>query len=509
MSENKFCPDKYDLLSGVLLFLCAAFSLGQIPVSPQFMDSYYHLSCANAFLRSGGWVGMDWWSIAPAEKAHLYPPLFHFLLSGLRALGLTGLQAIRLCEFASRPLFFFALWLVFRRQISAAFAFYFLLLGFTFFPLYVCVSGNLPASLAIIFGVLAWAGAREGRIAGAALLLGLAYYTHTGAALIFSISMCFAGAVLNKDGRGYLKSAGLGLLLAGPMLCHQLKHMSELTIVPLVESLSVCFDAPVIGLGLISFCFFLKTRKNQFGLLFCGYLIGSGIVFFKYPYRLLCAQGALGFIWPAAAYLGGKFEKLSDKKSYQIPLLVTALFFFLHPVLNLNDGKLNIDVFSSTYAKIISGAWRDDVKLAGIYDEELYGPVIERINRKTAEDAVISSNSELCAQIFSALSARAGAQTTYKEIGRDIRHPFLAGNLIVWLKNSDFESSAGKNAPALEKIYENEMFSVFNNPKFTGKLAVPKAEISFSWIILALAGVFAVLIFDMKRLIPGQNRHRT
>lgn len=486
----------YDLMSFALLIICIVFSFGQLPTSPQFMDGYYHLSCANAFLRSGGWVGTDWWSVAPEYRPHLYPPVFHLILSFLRAIGLGGLQSLQLCELLSRPLFFFVLWYVFRKQISAAFAYFFFLIAFSFFPLYVCIAGNLPATLAIVFGVLAWAAASEGKPVSGALFLGLAFYTHTGVALIFLISLLISGV----GGRVYLNIAGYGLLTALPMLYHQARHLSELSVVQLVESLSLCVDVIVLGLGLLACRDFLKTRKERYGLLFLGYLIGSAVIFFKYPYRFFCAQGALGGIWLAALYLGNRFSLLSGKKAYGAVLLITIGFFLLHPVLTWNKGKPGIDAAAATYAKIISGGWRDEVKLAGVYDRQLYGPVVEQINRTTAANGIVSSNSELCAQIFSALSDRAGAQTTYKEVGRGIAHPFFAGTTVVWLKKTGFVY------PALTKTYENELFGVFSNSGCAGITVVPNAGVPFWLIGLFLAVVAAVLVRDRQRTVPAVGR---
>ena len=59
--------------------LIAIFCLLQVlrwQIMPQFMDIYYHLSCAWGFIQAGGYSGWDFWQYAPVGRTHIYPPVF-------------------------------------------------------------------------------------------------------------------------------------------------------------------------------------------------------------------------------------------------------------------------------------------------------------------------------------------------------------------------------------------------------------------------------------------------
>ncbi len=148
--------NRFDLASLGLVVFVAVFSLVRFNDPPQFLDAYYHLLVANGFIKSGGWVGWAWWDFAPLGRPQVYPPLYHFVLVFLKTIGFSGLKAIKFTEALINPLFFFSLWYTFRKLVNQRFSFFSTLLLSSFFAFYASVSGNIPASLALIFGFFTW-----------------------------------------------------------------------------------------------------------------------------------------------------------------------------------------------------------------------------------------------------------------------------------------------------------------------------------------------------------------
>ena len=141
--------DRYDLASMGIIVLIILFFAIRFQYLPQFVDDYYHLSAANGFIRSGGWVGWSWWDFAPHGRPQIYPPVYHFLLAFLQKGGLSGLTSIRIAEVFIPCVFFFTLWYVIRFLTTSLSAFFTLLISSSFFSFYSAASANIPATLAL------------------------------------------------------------------------------------------------------------------------------------------------------------------------------------------------------------------------------------------------------------------------------------------------------------------------------------------------------------------------
>jgi hypothetical protein len=257
------------LFSISLLALIALFSLIRFNYLPQFVDGYYHLSCANALIKSGGWVGVDWWHFAPVGRPYLYPPLYHLLLAALKSCGLTGLTLLRITEVLITPCFFFVIWYVVKARKSDRFAFLFLLLTSSFFTFYSSVSGNLPASLAIIFGFLTWHLFTRGKLASAIALAAVSFYTHSAISWIFIISWIFLAVFNRQYRRSALKLIFISLLLAVPIIYHQLVNWHYLNFSILGETYLIQYSLAIIILGILGLL--INFRPRVFNLLFLGY----------------------------------------------------------------------------------------------------------------------------------------------------------------------------------------------------------------------------------------------
>ncbi len=469
---------RYDLISLSVIALVSIFSLCRFNYLPQFIDGYYHLSVANAFLKSGGWVGWSWWDFAPLGRPHLYPPLYHFILAGLIKSGISGINAVRLTEVSIVPLFFINVWYVFRRLTGVKFAFFttFILSGF--FPFYSSVSANVPASLALIFGVFTWFFTARRQTRRAVLMLTLCFYTHAAIPWLFFISLVFA-AVFDQDYRKIiLKIIILSLIFYSPLLDHQIKYLSYLNIKVWAEASYTYVNIFVMLFGLFSL--FKNLRNNTLAYrFFLGYVLAGAVIFAKYPYRFFSAQGFIGPALISAWLLEQAVKPLKGLGLHLFVVAVSVYLFLFSSILSINRGDPKVELMASTCYKFINGSMLDVGQYQSSFYPGYYNDVIAVIKKNTSPDDIISSNVMVISQIFSSLCNRPCANSMLMETRpKNISHGYENSKIIVWLK--DVAGSKGDfKHTGWEKILENDILYVFLNHNCRVKAVILPAKIRF------------------------------
>ncbi|MCM8823365.1 MAG: hypothetical protein NC822_01670 [Candidatus Omnitrophica bacterium] len=491
--ENQKEDRIYNILSFILLTLVTIFSIVRFPYLPQFIDGYYHLSCANGFIKSGGWVGIAWWDFAPLGRPHLYPPLYHFIIVFLKTIGVEGLTAIRLTEISIVPLFFFSLWYIFKKEISIVFAFFFLLISTSFFSFYTSVSANLPASIALILSIFSGYFLKKKKIVSSILFLVLAFYTHAAIPWITLISLIFI-ACLSKDyGKSSLKVILVSLCLASFLLFHQIRYFNYINLSILKEVMFSHFSIFILVSGIISFFLNFK-REDFFRLFFMGLILGSIIVFFKYPYRLFSSQGMLGWIF-YSSYLCEQVVRIIKSKwiNFVFLILVVYLFFF-HSTIDLEEGKAKFNLFSSTYHYLSSGKFTYFLEYASLFFPQHYLPVANIIKTFSEENEIIVSNLNFSSQVFSSLTNRPTSRSILSEVKgfRDFS-VYRVAKIIIWVKPFTRKLAYLQEKLDLNKLYENDMFLVYFNPHCSIKVLPIRAKISF--IFISSLFLFCLFIF--------------
>jgi len=490
-----------DLLSASILAFLALFSIARFNDLPQFFDGYYHLSCANAFIKSGGWVGIDWWSAVPEKLPHLYPPAYHLIIVFLKSVGLSGINAIRLTESLAIPLFFLILWFVFRKNLGSLFSFFFVLIGSSFFSFFVSISGNVPATMALICGILSLHFLRGKRFLPAVCFLTLAFYTHPGIPWIFFISFLFL-LILSKEHRIISMKLILGaLFLSLPIIYHQIKNVKHVNFEFLGENSFIHFNIFVLVFGLFSIFLFIKNR-DFFVLLFSGYCLGAAFVFLKYPFRFFSAQGMLGFILLVAYFLKFLVMKFRGIERIAIFLFIGLYLFLFSSTIDLNEKKYELNLFNSTYYNLASGNFIDNIHFASFFNSDEHGPAISRIQKLSDEFDVIVSDLSLPSRMFSALANR---PTSFSALGEvkslKSKDPYSVAKIIIGHKpySSNFNRLLDKLK--LSQVFENERVGLFINPIYQDSLVPVKAKISFKVIILILIFFSFLFIPDMLKFI--------
>ncbi len=495
----------YNALSIGILALISVLSFIRFNYLPQFIDGYYHLSCANAFIKSGGWTGIDWWDYAPYGRPHLYPPFYHLLLSLMIYFGIGGMNSLKIIGVTIVPLFFFSLWYIFRKDISCSFSFLFLIITSSFFSLYSSVSGNVPASFAIIFGVLSWHYLKKKKVISSALFLALAFYTHAGMPWVFVISLIVLSIFYREYRKLSLQILLIALMAGAPFIIHELQYVRYVNLIILRETMFSHYSILILTVGIAAAVYLFK-KKDFFVILFFGYTIGSVMVFCKYPYRFFSAQGMLGVSLLAAYLLYEAQKSIGNKKGWAEFSFIVICFFFIHPTVELNNGKLKPHFLNSTYYNIASGKFIKMLEFNSLFYPRYYLPLANVIINNTNNNDIITSNIKPAAQIFSAITNRPVSCSVFGEVKGFKRFSrYGVAKVIVWVRPDYKELAYWTKKLRLVPIYENSIAIILLNHSYSKAVPI-KAEVSFKMIILYAVSFFFIFAADNAKIF-NWRRH--
>jgi len=485
--------DRFDLYSLGLGSLLLIFTLVRFPFMPQFIDAYYHLSSANGFLQSGGWTGWSWWDFAPAGRPQLYPPLYHFILAGLQKIGVSGLNALRFCEVSVPCLFFVSFWYVVRRLAGSVCALFSLLLAGSFFSFYTSTAIHIPATLALVFGLLTWYFTSRKQWLKAGLFLLLCFYTHSAVPWIISGSLLFLLPFASFR-RIVIKENLLALILALPLLVHQFRFRGYVLFDSSQQLYFVHFSP-----ALIFFTFWALLsgeKKDPVRSLFLGYCAVSLAVFWRYPYRFFSAQGILGLALISAWSLSRLLSVLPQPKKKILFVSVLVFFSVFHPTVDLDLGRPGFNPVNSTYANFIFGRTHDLLEFRSVYVPDQLNPVFDYLKEHVARDQIVVSNSVVISQMSTAFTGRANSSAMLREVtsGEKNTNPYAPAKLIVWLKTKDRRINRLAEIFSWQKIGETDIALIYLSP-FTQARAYPhQAAVPF-FMIFSLLGLVLVLLF--------------
>jgi hypothetical protein len=445
---------------------------------------------------SGGWVGWDWWSYAPQGRPHLYPPFYHLILVLLKFCGISGINSVIVSEFFILPVFFLVIWITLSKIAGKRVSFFTLFLLSGFLPFYASITENIPASLAIIFGFLSLYLLKKKNWIRSAVWLGLAFYTSTNISLIFAVAYLWAACFDKQSRPAYFKVTLFAFLAALPFLMHQLKYLNYLNI-------RILKEAGLSRLNLFVFltalpALFFLTKDKQKLPVFSGLLLGSIIIFARYPYRLLCAQGLIG----AALLSSYTLEKiwLTLDKPKQVAALLSVLIYiaFFNVSIGFQGDKITASKQDAAYYRIFTGRIYEFLKFKPILTDAHSGAIVSAVRDNSCPFDIIGCNIPPVSQVFGALTQRPSLGSIPVEIKADKAFDPENSKIFIRLKIEDTEKQSFLLSKGWEKITENGIAEVFlnkNNPR-PAQAVKSKVSFIFIWIIFLL-----VIILYIKN--PG------
>lgn len=501
-------------------------------ILPQFMDIYYHLLTAWGFIQSGGYSGWDFWQYAPVGRVHIYPPFLHIFIALFIKIGVNQVILAKTLEMIMPVSFLFAAWSFIRKNYSQRLAFFVILLAVASFSFYMNLINHIPATMAMIFGILAFDQILQGKSRRAVILITLCFYTHIGISWFIFLSVLSYGLFNLESRKRCLSIAGCALILAIPVIFKQTVNIGYIT------SLGISLnEANLLQLKIIEYILAFFGLKIVFKLqgkykLFLSFFISS-LIFLIYPYRFFSAEGYFPIIFLAAVALDSLYEKNKLNRLFKSGFAVFLLFiFFLSPTVICNNSIVESPVFadsSKTSANAEGGSGVDikeenrsgrvcNFKFAhsafmgmifpldnkrgfsnSIWFPKQYLSAADFIRKNSEENDILYCTSSLLGVCLASLSERATANGLFPEINVSKPfNPFLVSKLIIITKDKDISwISKVANDYKLIWLGENKLFIFYKNPASNYKMLPVKAFLPF-WAI-CLFGFLFVFIFFLKR----------
>lgn len=508
MPENKKAFS-WDFYSRLIIISYCLLQILRWQMLPQFMDVYYHLLTAWGFIRAGGYSGWDFWQYAPYGRIHLYPPVFHIILASLIKLGIGKIILAKFFEVIMPVAFLSTLWYFLRKNFSRRLAFFAVLTFSSSFTFYLSLINYIPASLAFIFGILAFHQLLQGKSRKALLLFVLCFYTHIGAAWFFAFSLFFYGA-LNKQYRRPCFLIFIPIfILSSPILFKQLSGLKFISALGINLNEKYLCQFKIIDYLLAFWGLFLVFKRDARYRLFLSLFLAS-FIFLVYPYRFFSAQGYLPIIFLSALSLDTLYEKLSSQEAFstfrllilrrvakkglaRYLLIVSAVFLLLiSPTIAMNmpdkASRLNyrLRLFDSAFTNMLFAKGKT------IWYPKDYLSAVALIKDNSQDDDIIYSSLSITGVALAGIAGRATANALLPEIGPSRKFdPFSLSKIIIFTQDDDRDTIKRITAKYnLHKIGENRLFIFYTNPLCKAKAVISKASLPF-WIIFVFTLTFA------------------
>jgi hypothetical protein len=464
------------------------------------------------FDEAGGFVKESFWEYAPVGRVHLYPPLLHFLMLALYKLGFSALSIARFFEFIIYPLLLFIIYKVISRLFSERLAFFSLLAGSSVYSFYLSAINFIPASIALILGLLTYLFIENRKIVTSVILLSLSFYVHPGIPWFFTGSIILYGIFNRKRLRDSLLTVIYALILSGPILIYEYIFRRYIALWGVYENFLLEFNLWVL-LAAIPGIFIVLRKKGKHHIFLSLLLMGIFMLLTKYKYRYLCGHGILGAIFLCALSLDAIYEKFSNylfnrKKNYLylrvLFIIIVILFFAVAPSIQFQGGHLRFVVMSSTYMNFVPNYYNfQRGNEITIYFAEFWEEIAQIVENNSSVDDIIYCNMPYSAGVISILSKRASSTAMLQEIKPfRIFDPIIYSRLVIWIKNPegifDKRLSLAIRKYSLEKIAETQIAYIYKNPLARGRKKEIKAVVS-NWTVYSILFILAaVIIWDNK-----------
>lgn len=498
-SAKKWTVYSYLIIAFLFLLL-----LLKWPLLPNFVDIYYHLSVAEGFARSGGFSAHDFWSYAPAGRANLYPPLFHFLILILMKSGLSAIFIARLLDLVTFPLFLAVIWFFMRQLFNQQLAFFAVLISSSLYSFYLATSNFMPLTFAFMFGLLSLWALRKHKIISASIFLSLCFYTHAQTPWFFILTYILYGVFDRANLLRCLKVVFLGILLSLPIIIYLLANLNSYHPRLAYENFILELNLYII-LAAFSLKKVLQGKSGYYLLLSLGLSVFAFA--FSYPYRYISGQGLLGWILLSSIGLGRIYERIKQKNAERVFIIaLIVLFLLISPALIFKrDKKVSLSIFNSTYINLVSpekSAERPNDY--SISSSRFIDELIKIVRNNSQNGDIIFTNLNFAGTVISSLTDRADALGMVREVLPKLNYdPILNARLIIWFK--DYEGAQDKNLKPvvtkynLEKVSETDIAYIYRNNYTRSKEQVSKADIPNVIILTIFLFTACLLVWDLAR----------
>ncbi len=495
VNENS---QSWDLYSVLIIGWALTFQLIRWPIFPMFIDIYYHLNVMLGFSKAGGYVTHAFWEFAPIGRAHVYPPLLHFLMLGFYKIGLSKLFIARAFSVFIYPALLFSIWYFIRYVTHKRIAFFVLLMLSSSYYFYLETCNILAFSLGLCFGVWALFFMKKGKSLSMAILLLFSLYSHATAGWLILLTIVCYG-FLDKSLRSSFKVIIAAIVLYSPFIIHQIinRHYFHLVNVKAMHYLE--FNVLVYLLAIFGY-FVYMSRIKQHNKIYLAILLGFIPLSFIYPQRFLSGQGFIAIILFAGFGLDKSFKFLKEKG--WVALMIFVLFYFFLPAVNVYKKDVSFKSMNSLFVNMLPEFTSSIQHNARpIYNPKFIDPIVEIIKENSGEDEIIYSNFSYIAGMFATFSDRATSTAMLQEVAAYREFDQINNSkLIIWLKELDGEFPAGLSRIIkkyrLERVTETDLVYIYSNPDFKSQVVVSERVMPNWLVFIVLLSALSLLAVD-------------
>jgi len=495
---NKYLSNiSWDFLSKLTIAIFLTLQLVRWVILPQYMDVYYHLLTAWGFLQSGGYSGWDFWQYAPVGRVHIYPPLFHLILSLFMKLGLSQVVLAKVSEILFPWLLLLVTWKFTRKNYSSRLAFFVTILFFSSFAFYLSLLNHIPSTIALIFAVLSLGELLKNKLIRSAILLSLCFYTHIGVSVYLTIVFFILGIFSADKRKGILKVVIIAAVLAMPAVIKQLASLGSISALGYHLSggylLKLKFLEPLLALAGLAIAF---RQRNRYALFLSLFI--SSFIFILYPNRFFCEEGYFALIFPSALTMDYLYTKI--KLKYAVAGICAVILLFSPTLLlNLNHPKENWPpkvIFSdSAFAGMLFA------KGQTLWFPNEYMEAASIIRENSKEGDIVFSTLNIAGLAVSSLSGRASANALLPEV-REAHcfDPLLSSKIIIFtVIDEEDQVDNIVDFYKLSLIGKNKFFRIYKNTHSLVVNKVERASIPF-WLIF-IWGLVLILLYKFVKNI--------
>jgi len=502
----------WDIFSYLIFAVVIILQISNWHKLPLFLDCYYHLSVMRGFADAGGWVGVSFWDYAPFGRPHLYPPLFHILELIVFKCGASPILVAKIFDLAIYPLFLLCLWSVIRSIYSKETAFFSLLLSVSSYPLYLSLVNNIPFTIALIFGFSSFYFIKRKRILSAILMLALSLYTHSLMSFLMVLTIMLYGFFLRDDRKSCLWVIFWAILMASPLIFHQLKYVAFIHPLRVMEFYYAQINPCLYALAILGLVIALKKKGDY--LFFVALGIVMCVLLFTNRDRFFSGHGLVPVIFLAALCLERFFMEFSGKDNIRILFLfwviVIGVFFVVTPLVVISPYNESPTIFYNSW--VVPA----DYTKQGIYAEKggtfyypkLIGEAVRAVEQNSDKDDIIFSNYNYGGGIISVLAHRATSKAMLLEV-----LPFKevdaieAARFVLWYKDPAGIFPLGLadviRSYNLKKVAETELVYLYVNEISTFKKKVVPARVPFGFCVLILMCIVIAFVFEKIAIITA------
>lgn len=500
--------DQYSFFFIIAIF-CVYFA--DWPKLPYFMDCYYHLSVMKGFSDAGGWVGQAFWEFAPFGRPHLYPPLFHFLELIFFKAGLPPILIARLFDFLIFPVFLTLIWLILRNLYGSKFSFFSLFLMGSTPSLHLFLVNHIPFTLAFLFGIFSFYYHRKGRFLSSLVCLVFSFYAHPLVPWLMVLSFIFQAFLCRSD-RRLFKVSAYAIILALPLLFHELRYLDYFRILKTFEF--YCAEISLLLLFLALFGFFLAIKRKGDYIFLLSLTLGFSLLYFTNRDRFFSGHmvvlfSALGSV--ALTEIWGRLNETGNAR--RLGLFLGALILvctFLTPVILVSPDRKGarfvfrswvIDQFT---AKVLQGQARGET----IYNQRLISETVDFLKQHSSNDDIFFSNYNYAAGMIALLSDRKTSTAMLREVGPfKVFDPIAYSRFVIWFKYSNPREQAIlanlSQRYHLQKLGETQLAYFYLNKSVLSAPASRKTVVPLGICFAILLLCVAVIIFEKPSKITN------